>query len=88
VTIQQLVIGTRCPYSLSIGNEQLSFLSSLSNQIHILLLLFVYRYDELLNEVLHFMTECKKSLMPPTMKQVLPQMALADCAHRSFLSKV
>jgi hypothetical protein len=46
------------------------------------------RYEELLNEVLHFMSERKVDLMPPNMKQTLTQLVLADCAHRAFISKV
>lgn len=46
------------------------------------------RYEELLNEVLQFLSERKMDLMPPKMKDVLSQLVLVNCAHRSFMSKV
>ena len=45
------------------------------------------KHNELLNEVVEQMHQRSMDLMPPSMKQILSHLILADCSHRSFMTK-
>ena len=45
------------------------------------------KHNELLNDMVDYLRQRSVDLMPPTMKQVLSHLILADCSHRSFLTK-
>jgi hypothetical protein len=43
--------------------------------------------EELLNEMIDYLNKRSTDVLPPNMKQVLSHLVLADCSHRSFMSK-
>jgi len=45
------------------------------------------RQDELMDEVIEYIGHRMNDPIPPNMKQALNQLVLADCSHRSFVSK-
>ena len=45
------------------------------------------KHNDLLNDMVDHLRSRSMDIMPPTMKQVLSNLILADCSHRSFMTK-
>jgi len=45
------------------------------------------RYNDLMNEMIEFLSQRSVDILPLNMRQVLSSLVLCDCSHRSFYSK-